>query len=300
MAVASTPPVLGPIPASAAFEVIEQPAGYLNRGLLNEDEALKLILAGVSSSNFSGSSSNAESPMGTPKSPPPIKQPKNLVQKSISSSPVVQSFHTTADQNFTAEKNPEGKIENILQQQQQNEDNEHTVDLYNDFNEQSSPLTQDLGTVRSTDFTEKETELVEKLDENYDDEDDEDDPDVDIYRRKSSSCEKDQNPDAISVNEMEEAFDTSCPSMIKNDDVEDAGFDDSERSGAALSQNTFRTEISKRSSVVASGGLGSSKSSSSAGSSVTLAVPYLAGLFTLSLCSRTYEKSAIIYMGKSH
>ena len=285
MAAASTPPVLDPVPASAAFEVIEQPAGYLNRGLLNEDEALKLILAGVSSSNFSGSSSNAESPMGTPKSPPPIKQPKNLVQKSVSSSPVVlQSFHTSADQNFTAEKNPEGKIEDFSQQQQ-HEDNEHIIDLYNDFNEQNPAPTQDLGTVRSTDFTEKETELVEKLDENYDDQeddDDEDDPDVDIYRRKSSSCEKDQNPDdAISVNEMEEAFNT-CP-MIKDDDVEDAGFDVSESSGAALSQNTFRTEISKRSSVVASGGLGSSKSSSSAGSSVTLAVPYLAGLFTL-LC----------------
>ena len=269
---ASTPPVLGPVPASAAFEVIEQPAGYLNRGLLNEDEALKLILAGVSSSNFSGSSSNAESPMGTPKSPPSIKQPKNLVQKSFSSSPVVQSFQASADQNFTAEKNPEEKIEDFLQQQQeQHEENEHTIDVYND-----NPPTQDLETIRSsTDFTEKETELVEKLDQNEeDDEEDEDDPDVDIYRRKSSSCEKDQNPDAMSVNEIEEAFNT-CHN-INDDDVEDAGFDNSESSGAALSgpQDAFITEISKRSSVVAS-----SKSSSSAGSSVTLAVPYLAGLF---------------------
>ena len=277
MAVASTPPVLGPIPASAAFEVIEQPAGYLNRGLLNEDEALKLILAGVSSSNFSGSSSNAESPMGTPKSPPSIKQPKNLVQKSFSSSPVVQSFQASADQNFTAEKNPEEKIEDFLQQQQeQHEENEHTIDVYND-----NPPTQDLETIRSsTDFTEKETELVEKLDQNEeDDEEDEDDPYVDIYRRKSSSCEKDQNPDAMSVNEIEEAFNT-CHN-INDDDVEDAGFDNSESSGAALSgpQDAFITEISKRSSVVASGGLASSKSSSSAGSSVTLAVPYLAGLF---------------------
>merc|ERR1711983_435675 len=52
-----------------SFEVIAKPAGYLNRGLLNEDEALKLILAGVSPATFSGSSSNAESPVAVPSSP---------------------------------------------------------------------------------------------------------------------------------------------------------------------------------------------------------------------------------------
>ena len=55
--------------ASEAFEVINKPAGYLNRGLLNEDEALKLILAGVSPAAFSGSSSNADSPVAMPSSP---------------------------------------------------------------------------------------------------------------------------------------------------------------------------------------------------------------------------------------
>jgi len=55
--------------ASEAFEVINKPAGYLNRGLLNEDEALKLILAGVSPAAFSGSSSNADSPVVMPSSP---------------------------------------------------------------------------------------------------------------------------------------------------------------------------------------------------------------------------------------
>ena len=55
--------------ASEAFEVIKKPAGYLNRGLLNEDEALKLILAGVSPAAFSGSSSNADSPVAMPSSP---------------------------------------------------------------------------------------------------------------------------------------------------------------------------------------------------------------------------------------
>ena len=55
--------------ASEAFEVINKPAGYLNRGLLNEDEALKLILAGVSPAGFSGSSSNADSPVAMPSSP---------------------------------------------------------------------------------------------------------------------------------------------------------------------------------------------------------------------------------------
>merc|ERR1712142_424761 len=56
---------------SEAFEVINKPAGYLNRGLLNEDEALKLILAGVSPATFSGSgtSSNANSPVPMLSSP---------------------------------------------------------------------------------------------------------------------------------------------------------------------------------------------------------------------------------------
>ncbi len=58
---------------ASAFEVIAKPAGYLNRGLLNEDEALRLILAGVSPANFSGSSSTAtSSPMGTTPNSPPL------------------------------------------------------------------------------------------------------------------------------------------------------------------------------------------------------------------------------------
>ena len=46
-----TDPIAASTPADAAteaFEIINPPAGYLNRGLLNEDEALKLILAGMS------------------------------------------------------------------------------------------------------------------------------------------------------------------------------------------------------------------------------------------------------------
>ncbi len=55
--------------ASDAFEVIQKPAGYLNRGLLNEDEALKLILAGVSPSTFNGSSHNSPALPSSPALP---------------------------------------------------------------------------------------------------------------------------------------------------------------------------------------------------------------------------------------
>jgi hypothetical protein len=61
--------------SAAAFEVINRPAGYLYRGLLNEDEALRLILAGVSPANFSGGSSAVESPIGTPKGTPTPSSP---------------------------------------------------------------------------------------------------------------------------------------------------------------------------------------------------------------------------------
>lgn len=64
-----------PLAASTPFEVVARPPGYLNRGLMNEDEALKLILAGVSPANFSGSSSNTGSPAGTsPSSPLAIRK----------------------------------------------------------------------------------------------------------------------------------------------------------------------------------------------------------------------------------
>lgn len=64
---AASTPAQTPDLASEAFEVIARPAGYLNRGLVNEDEALKLILeSSTSPVTFSGSSSNNESLAGTP------------------------------------------------------------------------------------------------------------------------------------------------------------------------------------------------------------------------------------------
>ena len=242
---ASTPPVAG----ASAFEVIEKPAGYLNRGLLNEDEALKLILAGVSSANFSGSSSNTESPMGTPKSPPPIK-----------------SYHKPVRSEIFAKSDP--YIYNLNDKNNEiDDDEEDSTTTY----ESALPF-EETKPIDSGDFKndEKSVDAVNPFDEPEGEEtvlngsDDEDDIDI-YYRRDSSSCEKEID---LSANETSQAF-VTCPLISDNVDDDEKPHDDPEGDR----RNIFTTQISKRTYT----GLGSSKSSSSAGSSVTLAVPYLAG-----------------------
>ena len=249
---ASTPPVAG----ASAFEVIEKPAGYLNRGLLNEDEALKLILAGVSSANFSGSSSNTESPMGTPKSPPPIKSYHKPVRSEIfAKSPSQDSKCDPYIYNLNDKNN------------EIDDDEEDSTTTY----ESALPF-EETKPIDSGDFKndEKSVDAVNPFDEPEGEEtvlngsDDEDDIDI-YYRRDSSSCEKEID---LSANETSQAF-VTCPLISDNVDDDEKPHDDPEGDR----RNIFTTQISKRTYT----GLGSSKSSSSAGSSVTLAVPYLAG-----------------------
>ena len=88
--------------ASEAFEVINKPAGYLNRGLLNEDEALKLILAGVSPAAFSGSSSNADSPVAMPSSPVTKRNRKLLLSAKNSELEAAKIREMTAGQSSSS------------------------------------------------------------------------------------------------------------------------------------------------------------------------------------------------------
>ena len=247
-------PVAGP-----AFEVIEKPAGYLNRGLLNEDEALKLILAGVSAANFSGSSSSTQSPIGTPKSPTPYlfkAQPAKPVRSEIvapkrSSTPASGKFDSQSDQHRSPSSDQVVPDCSSIANEDVSVDSNENEKTYASAESSSNPFFD-----KSDDSGEEKVHKTQ-INDDHDNQSSDDDEYFDIYhRRKSSSCDKDsEEGDQRSV--VDEPVDPK-------DDIIDESEND-----AAKSIFTTRT---KRASL----GMASSKSSSS-GSSITLAVPYLAG-----------------------
>ena len=234
-----------------SFEVIAKPAGYLNRGLLNEDEALKLILAGVSPATFSGSSSNAESPTGSPpthRKRKPSKAPSPLVSSLEPQQTTEQAQVGSLDLSLATVETDFRPLNSLS-----DECMETTIESSEEIETSSEEHQQEV----QCQLQEEEEEVIEE---------EADELEIDIYRRRSPRQESCSSVEAFKTAEEDHAD----HSEIKK--LSDQNCDDDAISKSDI-QSKKTSLVNKRTNF----GLSSSKSSSS-GSSITLAsVPYLAG-----------------------
>ena len=248
----------GGVSNNESFEVIARPAGYLNRGLLNEDEALKLILAGVSPATFSGSSSNAESPTGTP--PPQRRKPSKHPSPLVSSEPPTEplqlgSLDLTVESDF--------RPLNSLSDECMETTNESSEEIETSSEEHQQELQVQCHLQQEEEVIEEETA-------------DDDELEIDIYRRRSprensTSC---SSFEAFKTEEEEDHADhPEIKDLSEHQNNNENCDDDTLLSKSDIQSKKTSLLVNKRTNF----GLSSSKSSSS-GSSITLAsVPYLAG-----------------------
>lgn len=239
-------PLAASTPATTSdTEIINKPAGYLNRGLLNEDEAIRFILAGVSPVVFSGASSSTNSPPVNNRVPNP-KSAKN-------------PFHDDEEpvdvqQQQTSSSSEEVMISGIPEEPQALAATTATISSSSDNNmfDRSLPQTPPILEAQPT-----PSSVQNDLEE---DEDDEELVDIYYRRRESSSSER--------------VMETSTTSMTL--DEEDTSINKPVTSAPIISA---AAAVTSSVSYVAKKGYGlSSSRSSGSDSSVTLAsVPCLSG-----------------------
>ena len=229
-----------------AFEVIAKPAGYLNRGLLNEDEALKLILAGVSPVTFSGSSSNAETPVGTP--------------------PALRKSKTPSPPNLHATSEP---VEPVIVYDENPQNTADTTQF--DFRPQNE--IENAEEIESSAAQSKSQEVLEVEPEQEEEEEDED-IEIDVYRRsRSRSSRSSYYSQTTATTSETEVIEDRADAVKTQSSLSD---DCDPNQQPPFEDNQMTTLIrSKRSAALY--GFDSSKSSSSSNSLNLAAVPYLAG-----------------------
>ena len=255
-----------------AFEVIARPAGYLNRGLLNEDEALKLILAGVSPVTFSGSSSNAESPMGSPPSQrrKQSKEPSPLVSQIVE--PKIEALPLAAAAAVADVVDVEADFRPL------NSLSDEGMETTMESSEEIETSSEEQQILQVHDKAQREVvEGEERLEGDDDDEDDE--LEIDIYHRRSP---RENSTSCSSIEARNEEDHADHPEILNNlsDHLQPEAENCDEDSNTILicksdTDSKTKSLVNKRTNF----GLSSSKSSTSTGSgSITLAsVPYLAG-----------------------
>ena len=223
-----------------AFEVIARPAGYLNRGLLNEDEALKLILAGVSPVTFSGSSSNAETPVGTP--------------------PAMKKSKTPSPVNLPAMSEP---VESVIAY----DENPVTTAATTQFDFRPLNKIEDEEEIESGSVQSKSQEVFETPEEEQEDEEIE----IDVYRRSRSRSSRSSFYSQTTAISETEVIEDRADAVKTQSGLSDDGDPNQQ---PPFEDNQMTTLIrSKRAALYRD----SSKSSSSSNSLNLAAVPYLAG-----------------------
>ena len=264
--------------ATEAFEIINKPAGYLNRGLLNEDEALKLILAG-SPMNFSGSSSNADSPIPMPSSPVVKRNKESRVsrksQLAVSQNPRQEK---EAGVSLLDEPNPkQGQNQSFEESVITKIPEEPTTEAFLESdslntNEIRRPNKEETEAAISPivngglEISPKQQEEVSRENDDISDSSEDDEDMIDIYaRRHDSSCGE---TESIPENYITASEDVSAQQSLSMAPLEAAAasiVDDQMKKVTAF--------VSKRGCY----GLSSSRSSGSESSLTLASVPYLSG-----------------------